>query len=80
VLPAARKVEIVEIRVGIRPMPADRHTIAGRIPPLGNLWMIATHSGITLGPVLGHLLTEEIVRGTPSTLLAPFRPARFGSG
>jgi glycine/D-amino acid oxidase-like deaminating enzyme len=58
-------------------MPADRHTVAGRVPGLKNAWMIATHSGVTLGPFLGRLIADEIVRGTPSALLAPFRPDRF---
>ena len=79
VFPAARKAEVSAIRVGVRPMPADLHTIAGPIPGLGNAWMIATHSGITLGPLLGRLIAEEIVRATPSTLLAPFRPSRFAT-
>jgi len=39
--------------------------------------MIATHSGVTLGPLLGRLLADEIVRGAPSAMLAPFRPDRF---
>jgi len=79
VFSAAQKAEIRTIRVGVRPMPSDRHTIAGPIPGLGHAWMIATHSGITLGPLLGRLLSEEIVQATPSTLLAPFRPSRFAS-
>ena len=77
VFPAAREATLVEHRVGMRPMPSDRHTIAGRIPGLDNGWMIATHSGVTLGPLLGQLITDEIVRDTPSPLLAPFRPSRF---
>jgi len=64
-------------RLGVRPMPADHHTIAGRIPGLANGWMLATHSGITLGPLLGRLMAEEIVRGAPQSMLAPFRPERF---
>jgi len=77
VFPAARKLKVADHRTGVRPMPGDKHTIAGRIPGLVNAWMIATHSGITLGPLLGRLMAEEIVRGTPSPLLAPFRPERF---
>jgi glycine/D-amino acid oxidase-like deaminating enzyme len=77
VFPAAREVKIVEYRVGVRPMPADRHTVAGRLPGLDNAWIIATHSGITLGPLLGRLIADEIVRGAPSPMLAPFRPDRF---
>jgi glycine/D-amino acid oxidase-like deaminating enzyme len=77
VFPAAREVTLVEHRVGVRPMPADHHTIAGRLPGLANAWVIATHSGVTLGALLGRLVTEEIVHGAPSPMLAPFRPDRF---
>lgn len=77
VFPAARDVEVVEYRVGVRPMPSDGHTIAGRIPGLDNAWVLATHSGVTLGPLLGRLVADEIVRGAPSPTLAPFRPDRF---
>jgi glycine/D-amino acid oxidase-like deaminating enzyme len=40
-------------------------------------YVIATHSGITLAPLLGELIAEEIVSGEMSDLLAPFRPDRF---
>ena len=79
VFPAARSVKIVDARVGVRPMPGDRHTIAGRIPGFINGWVIATHSGVTLGPLLGRLMSDEIVRGKPSSALAPFRPERFAT-
>ena len=77
VFPAARSLRITDSRIGVRPMPGDKHTIAGRIPGLANGWMIATHSGITLGPLLGRLMADEIVRDKPSSTLAPFRPDRF---
>lgn len=79
VFPSARDVTLVEHRVGVRPMPADRHTIAGRLPGFANAWMIATHSGVTLGPLLGRLVADEIVRDIPSAMLAPFRPDRFAA-
>ena len=77
VFPSARRVQVVDTRLGVRPMPADGHTIAGRIPGFSNAWMIATHSGVTLGPLLGRLLADEIIRGVPSSMLVPFRPERF---
>jgi len=77
VFPSARHVKVVDARIGVRPMPGDRHTIAGRIPGFVNGWVIATHSGVTLGPLLGRLLADEIVRGVPSSMLTPFRPERF---
>jgi len=77
VMPAARGVKLVDRRVGVRPMPADRHTIAGRLPGFDNAWVIATHSGVTLGPLLGRLIAAEIAGGPPHAALAPFRPDRF---
>ena len=50
-----------------------------RIPGFDNAWMIATHSGVTLGPLLGRLIADEILRDTPSATLAPFRPDRFAA-
>ena len=79
VMPAERAVRIVDRRVGVRPMPADRHTIAGRIPGFDNAWMIATHSGVTLGPLLGRLVVTEILGGAADARLAPFRPDRFAA-
>src|SRR5437016_2091836 len=40
VVPAARGVKVVDRRVGVRPMPADRHTIAGRLPGFDNIWVV----------------------------------------
>jgi glycine/D-amino acid oxidase-like deaminating enzyme len=75
--PAARSASLAEVRVGVRPMPADGHTIAGLVPGLGNIWVLVTHSGITLGPLLGRLIAQEIAGAPPDPLLAPFRPDRF---
>jgi glycine/D-amino acid oxidase-like deaminating enzyme len=77
VVPAARATKIVDRRIGLRPMPADRHTIAGRIPGFDNAWVIATHSGVTLGPLLGRLIAAEIAGAAAHATLAPFRPDRF---
>jgi glycine/D-amino acid oxidase-like deaminating enzyme len=79
VLPAAGGVKVVDRRVGVRPMPADRHTIAGRVPGFDNAWLVATHSGVTLGPLLGRLIAHEIAGGPPHAALGPFRPERFAA-
>ena len=38
-----------------------------------------THSGITLGPLVGRLLAREMLTGEVDPLIAPFRPDRFPS-
>ena len=37
----------------------------------------ATHSAITMGPMLGRVIAAEIGGAEPHDLLAPFRPSRF---
>lgn len=36
-----------------------------------------SHSGITLGPVVGRLLASEILSGQRDKMLADFHPERF---
>jgi glycine/D-amino acid oxidase-like deaminating enzyme len=68
---------IARVLIGIRPVPADEHTIAGRLPGWDNVFVAVTHSGVTLGPLLGRLLAEEITTGRRDPLLADFGAERF---
>jgi glycine/D-amino acid oxidase-like deaminating enzyme len=77
VFPPAREARLAGTRIGVRPMPGDGHTIAGRIPSLANGFVVVTHSAVTMGPLLGRLIAAEIVGQPPSPQLAPFRPDRF---
>ena len=65
------------VRIGVRPVPADDRTIIGPVPGVRGLYVIATHSGVTLGPYLGQLAAAEITGGTMPAELAPFRFDRF---
>ncbi len=47
------------------------------IPTRDAVYAVATHSGVTLGPLLGRLVAEELIDGRSSPLLATFRPDRF---
>ena len=64
-------------RIGARPMPEDGLTVAGPLPGTSGVHVVVTHSGVTLGPHLGHLIAGEIAAGVPCADLAPFRPGRF---
>ena len=77
VLPSLQNAELVAMRVGVRPMPADGHTVAGALPGLDNAWVIVTHSAITMGPMLARLIANELLGERPAKALAPFRPSRF---
>jgi glycine/D-amino acid oxidase-like deaminating enzyme len=63
--------------VGIRPIPSDGRTSAGLVSAIPGYAEVVTHSGITLGPLLGRLITKQIVDGVTDPLLAPFSPDRF---
>jgi glycine/D-amino acid oxidase-like deaminating enzyme len=63
--------------VGKRALPKDGYTIAGFLDESQAVYAVVTHSGITLGPLLGRLAAEEILDGRASDLLTTFRPDRF---
>lgn len=66
-----------ELTVGVRAYPQDGKTLAGNLPGAEGLYLIATHSGITLAPVLGQLMAETIVEGLVPKTLQPFSLERY---
>lgn len=58
--------------LGRRPMLDDRLPAIGPAQSVEGLDIAVTHSGITLAPVIGHFVAEEIFDGSRDALLAPF--------
>ncbi len=77
VLPAARGVALERLTLGFRPIPLDELPVVGTIPEVPNLYVVVTHSGVTLAPILGRYVTQEVMSGSRIEALAPFRPERF---
>ncbi|GAA4936952.1 FAD-binding oxidoreductase [Nonomuraea thailandensis] len=77
VVPELRDSRIVKTRVSNRPIPADGYPSVGAVPAVPGYFEAVSHSGITLGPVLGRLLASEILTGKRDEMLADFRPERF---
>ena len=75
-LPSVAGARIAEVRVGIRPMPADGFSIVGPVAQRPGLYLAVTHSGVTLAPLLGELVAQEVTTGRDDARLAAFRPAR----
>ncbi|MEU7835438.1 MULTISPECIES: FAD-dependent oxidoreductase [unclassified Nonomuraea] len=65
--------------VGRRAMPGDGLTVAGFADAGRRVYTVATHSGITLAPLLMEEVAGELF-GEESALLATFRPGRFTDG
>jgi glycine/D-amino acid oxidase-like deaminating enzyme len=66
-------------RIGLRALPIDGWPVCGWINSIGGLYVVVTHSGITLAPLLSQLVAEEIFDGVDVSVLRPFRPSRFDS-
>jgi glycine/D-amino acid oxidase-like deaminating enzyme len=77
VLPALAGVGLEAARIGVRPMPSDGYPLVGPVPGTDGMHVVCTHSGVTLGPLLGRLLVEEMVSGTVDPRLRPFRAERL---
>jgi glycine/D-amino acid oxidase-like deaminating enzyme len=75
--PALASARVEAIRFGVRPMPRDERPMVGGIPGLDGFFIVASHSGVTLGPLWGRIAAAEILDGVPDPRLAPYRPARF---
>jgi glycine/D-amino acid oxidase-like deaminating enzyme len=76
VLPAVRDARIESVRVGVRSVPSDGQPAIGYLPGFDNLYALVTHSGVSLGALLGRLVAAELTGG-PVAELESFRPTRF---
>ena len=79
VFPPLAGARIEAVRLGWRAMPGDGFSAVGPIPGLSGYYLVFTHSGVTLGPLLGRLVADEL-QGNPANLLAGFRPDRLVVG
>lgn len=62
-----------------RSFPEDGLSIVGYLDEHHRAYSLVTHSGMTMAPLLGRLVANE-VRGEESPLLSAFRPSRFANG
>ncbi|MCJ1686995.1 FAD-binding oxidoreductase [Rathayibacter sp. VKM Ac-2927] len=79
VLAGNPRLELDSFAAGPKPIPGDGEPVLGRIDEVPGLHAIFTHSGATLGLIVGELIALEVLTGQPSPLLEPFRAARFGA-
>jgi glycine/D-amino acid oxidase-like deaminating enzyme len=78
-MPAAKAAILDRLTLGFRPMPLDGFPVVGALPASPDVYVAVTHSGVTLAPILGQYVTEEIVGERLVDELTPYRPTRFAS-
>lgn len=73
-------IPVAEVIFSGRSFPEDGLSIVGYLDNARRVYSLVTHSGMTLGPLLGRLVANEIGGGEEEELLEDFRPARFRDG
>ncbi|PEI05906.1 FAD-dependent oxidoreductase [Pantoea agglomerans] len=73
----AEGARIEGIETGQRSRPADGLPALGYISDSARVYLMVSHSGMTLAPLLGRLVAEEMLSGTPSPMLSGFAPHRL---
>jgi glycine/D-amino acid oxidase-like deaminating enzyme len=63
--------------IGPKPVPGDGEPVLGHVDEVAGLYLAFTHSGATLGLIIGELLAYEIIAGTPHPMLREFNVRRF---
>ncbi len=77
VLPTLAGTPIEAALVGVRAIPGDGYPIVGPVPGLDGLYIVCTHSGVTMGPLLGRIAAREIMGDIADMRIATFRPERL---
>jgi glycine/D-amino acid oxidase-like deaminating enzyme len=69
-------IAVEEVVIGWRPLPLDGHPVIGPSPAATNSYIAIMHSGVSLGPVVGEMVSDELINDTSRTELSPYRAAR----
>lgn len=79
--PGLARAELLEVRVGLRPLCADGLPVIGPVPGVDGAFVATGHgpAGLLLGPYTGKVLAEVMLGRPPEVDLTPFRPDRFAS-
>jgi sarcosine oxidase subunit beta len=76
-VPAVKDTSVLRIFSGLRPMPPDDLPYLGSVKDIPGFYVAATHSGITLSPVLGKVISELVCDDHTDIPLDHYDPMRF---
>jgi len=75
-VPGLTAARFEDARICWRPMPLDGYPVLGASPARPDVYLAVMHSGVTLAPIVGQCIAQEIVAGAPVESLDAFRPHR----
>ena len=71
------RLEVASVGVGGKPIPGDGEPVIGAVQAIPGYHVAFSHSGATLGLIVGELLAYEVATGARHPMLATFRPEQF---
>jgi len=80
VAPGLADAELVEVRIGLRPLSADGVPVLGRVPGASGVVVATGHGplGLTLGPLSGQIAADLALGMAADLDIEPFAVDRFG--
>jgi len=72
-----KDVQVVRHFAGIRPLPKDGRPYLGSVNRVPGLFVATSHSGITLAPVHGKVISELILDGNTDVPIRSYNPERY---
>jgi glycine/D-amino acid oxidase-like deaminating enzyme len=78
--PILKELPVIRQYAGIRPMPVDGKSYLGPVERIPGLYIAVSHSGITLSPVFGKVISELIIDGHTDIQIELYKPERFANG
>lgn len=75
VVPKLANAQLQDMIIGWRPLPLDGHPVLGFSDDSQSIYIAVMHSGVTLAPIVGKYVTQEL-RGNVQISLNDYRPHR----
>jgi len=76
-VPATAQLSVLRQFAGLRPMPRDGLPFLGPVPHVPGYYIAVGHSGITLSPIHGKIISDLIVDGQTDVPLDLYNPLRY---
>ncbi|MDS0806598.1 NAD(P)/FAD-dependent oxidoreductase [Burkholderia cenocepacia] len=76
-VPGLPPLELERVTHGRVPIPQDSQPIVGFLDGVANCYVAVMMSGVTMAPLMGRLIADEITSGGRDALLEPYAPSRF---
>lgn len=76
IVPEIAEAELEDAYIGWRPLPIDGHPVLGSSPVKQDVYIAIMHSGVSLAPIVGQLVAQELTLNVELEKLGPYRPGR----